>query len=70
MLQIDLGDLQIHRGLVNRFVLGVQQAQGVGLVTRAQARLLAARGVLAVINAVALKQFERCFHVMPFGSEA
>jgi hypothetical protein len=32
MLQIDLRDLQIYRGLVCRLVFGVQQAQGVGFV--------------------------------------
>ena len=50
VLQIDLGDLQIHRGLVRGLVFGVKQAQGVGLVLGAQAGLLAGGGVLAIIT--------------------
>ena len=69
-MQIDLGDLQIHRRLMRRFIFGVQQTQGIGLILRAQAGLFAAGGVFAVINAGALKQFELCFHVMSVGSEA
>ncbi len=66
VLQIHLGDLQIHGRLMAGFVLGVEEAQGVGLVFRAQAGLLAGGGVLGVKYAGTLKQNIPILHVMPF----
>ena len=70
MVQIDLGDLQIHRGLMRRLVFGVKQAHGVGLIFGAQTGLLAGGRVLTVIDGGALKLDKPIFHVMPFGSES
>jgi hypothetical protein len=60
------GLVEIHRGLVGGLVFDVDQAQGVGLVLRAQAGLFAGGRVFGVINPEALKQNEPIFHVLHF----
>ncbi len=60
--QIRPGDLKIQDRLPVGFVFGMQKRQGFGFVLRKQAALLAGGGVLAVINALALKEDEFLFH--------
>jgi len=53
-------------GLPRRFVPGVEQGEGLGVVTRAQAGLLARLPVLAVIDARALKEKVPLIHKRAF----
>ena len=54
--------MKIQDGLPVRLVPGIKQALGLGLVSGAQARLLAGGGVFDIEYAVTSKQDELCFH--------
>jgi len=63
VLQIDLGDLQVHGRLPRGLVFGVQEGDGFALVFGAQAGLFASRRFFAVENARPPEQDESLFHV-------
>ena len=63
VLQIHLGDLQVHGGLPGGLVLGVQEGDGFALVFCAETGLFAGRCFLAVENARSPEQDESLFHI-------
>ena len=62
VLQIDLGDLQVHGRLPGRLVLGVKEGDGFALVFGAETGLFAGRRFLAIENARSPEQDESLFH--------
>jgi hypothetical protein len=58
VLQIDLGDLQVHGRLPGRLVFSVKEGDGFGFVLGAQTDLLAGRRFLGVVNARSSEQDE------------
>jgi hypothetical protein len=62
MLQIDLGDLQVHGRLPGCLVLGAKEGEGFVFVFGAQTLLFAGRRFLGIENARPPKQDESWFH--------
>lgn len=62
--QVDLAELEIERGVLERFVLGGNQALRFGLAFRPQALALAGLGIMRVIGAAPFDQPVPVLHLV------